>query len=94
MALLNVYARAGVSQLWALLSGCVTSYDCYTHPIDFCAGCERDTVLKGAYREKSLFPESLATCYINNANSRTTNEIPDKNKLWKEGVFILAHGLE
>lgn len=52
MALLNVYARAGISQLWALLSGCIVSYDCYTHPIDFCAGCERDTVLKGAYREK------------------------------------------
>ena len=93
MALLNVYARAGISQLWALLSGCIISYDCYTHPMDFCAGCERDIVLKGAYRENHI-PETLTTCFINNANSRTTNEIPDKNKLWKEGAFILAHGLE
>lgn len=57
MFLLNVCARAGIPQLWALLSGCIISYGCYTHPIDFCDGYERDTVLKGAYRENHSFPK-------------------------------------
>lgn len=91
MAPFNVSTRAGISQLWTFLSGCIVSYDCCLHPIDFCAECEMDTVLGAGYRENhSSLKLWSPDIYIMPILESPTKCLRETN-YGRKGAFILSH---